>query len=94
MASPLFCQGLRNDLGLQTLLGIHLFQATIFIFQLLHAGHQRGIHAAELGAPLVELGVADAVLAAQLRNRRAALGLLEDGDDLAIGKTGRLHAEL
>jgi hypothetical protein len=45
-----------------------------------------GNHAAELGASLVERGVADAVLAAQLGDRRAALGLLEDGDDLAIGK--------
>ena len=34
------------------------------------------------------------MLAAQPRDWRAALGLLEDGDDLAIGKTGRLHAEL
>ena len=74
MDSPLFCQSLRNDFGLQ---GIHLFQATIFIFQFLHAGHQRGIHAAELGAPLVEGGVADAVLAAQLGDRRATLDLLE-----------------
>ena len=45
------------------------------------------------GPPFVELGIADAVLAAQLRDWRAALGLLEDGDVLAIGKTGRLHAE-
>lgn len=66
---------------------------TIFVFLLLHAGHQRGIHTAELGAPLIERGAADAMLAAQLRNWRSALGLLEDGNDLAIGKTGRLHAE-
>lgn len=94
MALPFFCQGLRDDLGLQALLGIHFLQAPVFVLQFLHAGHQRGIHAAELGAPFVERGVADAVLAAQLWDWRAALGLLEDGDDLAIGKTGRLHAEL
>lgn len=93
MASPLFYQCLRDDLGLKSLFGIHLFQATIFLFQLLHTGHERGIHAVELGAPLVERGVADAMFSAQLRGRRTAFGLLEDGDDLAIGKTGRLHAE-
>ena len=48
----------------------------------------------ELGAPLVERGVADAMLAAQFRYRAAGLGLLEDGDDLAVGKAGRLHVEL
>ena len=94
MALPLFCQRLRDDFGFQALVGIHFLQAPIFVLQLLHAGHQRGVHAAELGAPYVERGVADAVLAAQLSDWGAALGLLENGDDLAIGKTGCLHAEL
>jgi hypothetical protein len=35
---------------------------------------------------LVERGVADAVLAAQLWYRTAGFGLLEDGDDVAVGK--------
>jgi len=52
------------------------------------------IHAAELGAPFVERGAADAVLTAQLRYGAAGFGLLEDGDDLAVGKAGRLHVEL
>ena len=30
---------------------------------------------------------------AQLRGRRAGLGLLEHGDDLAVGKTRFLHGE-
>lgn len=61
--------------------------------QLLHTGHQGRVHAAELGAPLVERGVADAVFAAQLRDRAAGFGLLENGDDLAVGKAGCLHVE-
>lgn len=52
------------------------------------------VHAAELGAPPVKRGVANAMLAVQLRDGRAPFGLLEDGDDVAIGKTGRFHAEL
>lgn len=94
MALPLFCECLRNDLGLEALLGIHLLEAPVLVLELLHARHERRVHAAELGPPLVERGVADAVLAAQLRDRAAAFGLLEDGDDLAVGKTGRLHLEL
>lgn len=31
------------------------------------------------------------MLAAQLRHRRASLGLLEYGDDLAVGEAGCLH---
>lgn len=44
--------------------------------------------------PLICLGTAKGMLAAQLRHSRVTLGLLEDGDELAIGKTGRLHTEL
>ena len=72
MTLPLFCQGLRYDLGFQALFDIHLLQASAFVLQLLHAGHQRGVYAAELAAPFVERGIADAVLAVQLRDRRAA----------------------
>jgi hypothetical protein len=65
--------------------GVHLLQAPILILQLLELGHHRGIHAAELAAPLVERCRADAVLPAEVRNGGAGLGLLEYGDDLAIG---------
>jgi flavorubredoxin len=44
--------------------------------------------------PLICVGTAKGMLVAQLRHWRVTLGLLEDGDDLAIGKTGRLHTEL
>jgi hypothetical protein len=90
MALPLFCQRLGDDLSFQALVGIHLFQATVFVFKFLHSSHQRGIDASEFGAPFVERGVADAMLAAQLGNGRAAFGLLEDGNGLAIGKTGAI----
>ncbi len=93
MALPFFCQGLRDDLGFQALLGIHLFQAPVFVLQLLHAGHQRGVHAAELGAPFIERGIADAVLAAQLRDWAADLSLLKNGNDVAVRKTRCLHAK-
>jgi hypothetical protein len=87
MALPLFCQGLGHDFGLEALFGIHLLEPAVLVLQLLHAGHEGSVHAAELGTPLVERGVADAVLTAQLRDGRADFGLLEDGDDLAIGES-------
>jgi hypothetical protein len=45
-------------------------------------------------APFIKRGVDDAVLAPQLRCRAAGFGLLEDGDDLAVGTAGRLYVEL
>ena len=93
MASPLFCHGLLNDFGLQSLLGIHLLETTVFVFQLAQPSHQRGVHAAELGASLVEGRRADAMLTAQLRDWAAGFGLLEDSDDLAVRKTRCLHAK-
>ncbi|MBB2777877.1 UNVERIFIED_ORG: hypothetical protein HNP28_003219 [Comamonas terrigena] len=42
----------------------------------------RGLHAAILGPPLVEGGVAEAALPAQLLDRQAGLGLPEKPDDL------------
>src|SRR5438094_2998770 len=94
MALPFFCERLRDNLGLETLLRVHLLQAPVLVFELLHASHQRRIHAAELGAPLVESCRAHAMFAAQFRDRGACLGLLEDGDDLAVGTVGSFDAEL
>ena len=94
MALPLFCEGLGDNFDFETLIGVHFLQVPVLVFELLHTGHQGRIHAAELGAPFVERGIADAVLAAQLRYRAAGLGLLKDGNDLAVGKAGRFHVEL
>src|SRR5471032_1147953 len=94
MALPLFCKRLGNDLGLEALFGIHLLEPLVFLFKLLHPGHQRGVHAAELGPPFVERGRAHAMLAAQFGDGGAGFSLFEDGDNLAVGVTGDLHAEL
>src|SRR5476649_1806701 len=94
MALPLFCEGLGDDLSFEAFFGVHLFQALVLFLQLLHTGHERGVHAAKLGSPLVERGRAHAMFAAQFGDGGAGLGLLEDGDDLTVCVTGRLHAEL
>ncbi len=38
-----------------------------------YVGMRRHVHAAQLGFPLIDAGIADAVLAAKLRDRRARL---------------------
>jgi hypothetical protein len=57
--------------------------------QPLGLGH---LHPTELCFPLVDAGVADPVLAAQLRNRNASLMLLQNPDDLLFGKATAFHA--
>src|SRR6056297_1163027 len=78
---------LLADLGLNTLLGVHFLQPPILGLKLLEPGHQRGIHAAKLGPPLVKRRAADAVLAAQIRDRRPGLGLLENAQNLVVAES-------
>ena len=94
MASEFFCEGFRNDVGLDLRLDIQLLEPAVLFLQLLHPRHQRGVHATELGPPFVERGRADAVLAAQIRHRGAHFGLLEQSQYLAVAELRSLHAEL
>ncbi len=50
------------------------------------------IRAAVLGAPLVERGLAEAAFAAQILDRQARLGLLDEADDLLLGVSALSHA--
>ena len=87
MASPLFCESLRDDLSLEFFLDIHLAKPLPLLLQLFHASHEGGIHAAELGPPLLERCRADTELPAQLWDRQASFCSLECINDLALGKT-------
>ena len=44
-----------------------------------------------LGAPFVEGGVAETAFAAQLLDRQACLGLLDEADDLLFGESAFSH---
>ena len=68
------------------------FQLRVLVFQRLQALGFGYVHAAELGFPLIDAGIADAVLAAKLRDRRASLVLLQNADDLFFCKTIALHS--
>lgn len=64
-------------------------QLRVLVLQRLQPLGLRYVHAAELGFPLLDAGVADAVLAAKLRDRRACLVLLQYADDLFVCETVR-----
>ena len=82
MAALLFCEVLVGDFGLEILFEVHLAQTTVLVFKFLHVGHHGGVHAAELGAPLVERGGADALLAADHWHLQTGLGLPQKTKDL------------
>jgi len=50
------------------------------------------VHAAEFGLPSIDAGIADAVLAAKLRDRRASFVLPQNPDDLFVCETSALHS--
>lgn len=94
MASPLFCQRLLHNLGLQLFFRVHLLQATVLVLQLFQASHQRGIHPTERGGiATCRRSHADVVLPAQGWSRGATLCLLQDRHDLAVSKLGFAHIE-
>lgn len=49
------------------------------------------LHAAVLRAPFVERRIAEAALAAQILDRQAGLGLLDETDDLLLGVSALSH---
>src|SRR6218665_1344334 len=91
MALPFFCQGLLEQFRAQLGIRIHLLEATVLLFELLDAREHRGIHAAEFASPLIKGSRANGVLTAQSGHRRAALGLLEHRDNLAVGESRFFH---
>jgi hypothetical protein len=84
MASPFFLEHLRNDLGLELFLKVHLLQSAVFFFELFHAGHHGHVHAATLGTPFVKRCRADAQLSANIWNANASLKAFDRIHDQAI----------
>src|SRR5690606_12570792 len=83
-----------EQVGAELGIGVQLLQPPVLVLQFLHPADHGHLHAAELAAPLIERRRADAVLSAQLRHGRTGLGLLEHGDDLAVGEARLLHGNL
>ena len=85
-ASPFLCQQVLQRHIVEHGTGQHALELAVLIFQRtepLGFGH---IHAAELGSPFVDAGLADTVLAAKITHRDTRLVLLQNADDLFFQK--------
>src|SRR5690606_36112273 len=71
--------------------GVHPLEPGVLRFQVLDTPQLGGLQAAVLRLPLVVGRNADAGLPADVLDRHAGVGLLEDRDDLGLGETGLLH---
>jgi len=80
-----------DDLRLKAFLSIHLLQTPVFFLQFLHVLRHGGIHDAKLGALFVKRRVTLTVFTAEIQNFDASFGFFEDGQDLAVGKSGLLQ---
>jgi hypothetical protein len=76
---------------MQRLVGDNPLQSSILVLERPHFRDVADFHAAKLGFPLVERRLADAVPAADVLGRLAALLLFEDADDLSFGEPGLSH---
>lgn len=54
MALELSLEGLLADLGLETILSVHLLEPLILLLKFLETLHHGSIHTAELGSPFIE----------------------------------------
>ena len=93
MELPLFCKLLSTDFGLQALLDVIFVRRRLLCSSSFVRAISNGIHTAKLETLLIERGIAGAAFVAERRHRVAGVGLLEDGDDLAVGKAGCIHVK-
>jgi len=87
----LYPEGGVQRVDVQVGFGQQLLQLVVLRLQLTQAPRIGHLHATVLGTPLVEGGVAKAALAAQLLDRQAGLGLLDETDDLLLGVSALSH---
>ena len=82
-----FLHRLRNDLDLQLLFRVNLFEPTALIFQLFHPHHHQRIHATVFAPPLTYKSRPNSSHAHDKAPALACrLNLLQDIDDLTSGK--------
>ena len=76
---------------IKSLVSHELLESTVLPLELLEALDVADAHPPVLGFPAVVGGLADALLAAYLRDRRAGFTFLQDGDDLALCEPPPAH---
>src|SRR5690606_793483 len=90
-ALQFFCDQILHRRVVERHLRVHALESGVLGLQLLDPLQVRCLHAAVLGLPLVVRGRTDAGLPADVLDRDAGVGLLEDRDDLGLGESGLLH---
>src|SRR6185437_599631 len=93
-ALPVFCGDRFQRLDVQGLLRHHLFQPPVFVFEVAQLLHIADFESRILRPPLVESGIRNAVLAAELGDPDARLGILQDCDDLFLRVPFPCHGSL
>ena len=71
-----------KGMNVQVRLSQQSFELAVLQFQLAQAFGLAGVHAAVLGAPLVEAGITEAVLAPDFLDRHVGFGLPQKSNDL------------
>ena len=79
-----FFDNILQHFVFQAQIRIHLLQATVLLFQLLHAFYFTDAHPAILRFPLVKRGFAEPMLAAQIFYHYSSFRFLQNVHDLAF----------
>src|SRR5690606_23864998 len=90
-ASPLLSHEILQRRIVEHGVGQQTLQPRVLVLQRLQPARLRDIHPAEAGLPVVDRGVADPVLAAQVGDRNSRLMLLQNSDDLLFREAAALH---
>jgi len=90
-ASPLLSQKVFQSCIVEHRVRKEPLQLRVLVFQRLQPLGFGHVHAAEFRFPFIDAGIADAVLAAKLRDRRACLVLLQYPNNLLVLETVALH---
>ena len=72
-------------------LGEQALKLAVLAFELCEPLRFKDIHAAKLGSPFVETGIAESVLFAQVFERHARLHLLQEANDLLFAVFALSH---
>lgn len=88
---PVFSQKVFQRRVVQHRIGQKLLQSGVLVLECLQPLRLADVHAAILGLPLVDAGVAHTMLAAQIGDRNPGLLFLQYPDDLLFGEPVALH---
>lgn len=91
-AASRFCfEGFLEQLILHAHIRIHLLEPAILLSHVLHLFDERRVHTVKFGTSFAKAVTTHPVFSGKLRDRHAALRLLQHSHDLRIAKSSVLH---